>query len=153
RVGLGSGSRMSPSPVSTSGQATATRRLISRWLAARCDCCYLQHEASMEFRILGPVEVVEGGRAVPLGPSKQRALLALLLLHVNEVVSRDRLIYDLWGERAPRTSATSLHTYVSRLRKVLEAENATEPRLLLTRAPGYLLALDPDQVDLKRFEL
>jgi predicted ATPase/DNA-binding SARP family transcriptional activator len=106
----------------------------------------------MEFRILGPVEVVDGARVVPLGPSKQRALLALLLLHVNEVVSRDRLIDDLWGERAPRTAATSLHTYVSQLRKVLEAGSGTEPRLLLTRTPGYLLALDPDQVDLKRFE-
>ncbi len=66
----------------------------------------------MEFRILGSVEVVNGGRALALGPSKQRALLAVLLLHVNEVVSRDRLIEDLWGERAPeprrrRFTATS----------------------------------------------
>jgi DNA-binding winged helix-turn-helix (wHTH) protein len=106
----------------------------------------------VEFRILGPVEVVSDGRVVALGPSKQRALLALLLLHVNEVVSSDRLIDDLWGERAPQTATTSLHTYVSQLRKLLEAGNGTEPRTLITRAPGYLLALDPDQVDLTRFD-
>jgi DNA-binding SARP family transcriptional activator len=106
----------------------------------------------MEFRILGPVEVIDGGRAVALGPSKQRALLAVLLLHVNEVVSRDRLINDLWGEHAPQTAAASLHTYVSQLRKLLEADSA-EPKVLRTRAPGYVLELDVEQVDLKRFEL
>jgi DNA-binding SARP family transcriptional activator/DNA-binding beta-propeller fold protein YncE len=105
----------------------------------------------VEFRILGPVEVVSDGRVVALGSLKQRALLALLLLHVNEVVSRERLTEDLWAERAPETAAASLHTYVSQLRKLLEARNG-EPRVLLTRAPGYLLALDPDQLDLTRFE-
>jgi DNA-binding SARP family transcriptional activator/streptogramin lyase len=107
----------------------------------------------MEFRILGPVEVVDGGRVVPLGPSRQRALLALLLLHANDVVSRDRLIDDLWGERAPETAAASLHTYVSQLRKVLEAGNGAEPRVLVTRAPGYVIEVDPERVDLKRFEV
>jgi DNA-binding SARP family transcriptional activator/streptogramin lyase len=107
----------------------------------------------MEFRILGPVEVVDGGRVVALGPSKQRALLAILLLHVNEVVSRDRLVEDLWGERPPETAATALHGYVSQLRKVLEPSKGTEHRVLITRAPGYVLELDPEQVDLKRFEL
>jgi DNA-binding SARP family transcriptional activator len=106
----------------------------------------------MEFRILGPVEVIDGGRAVALGSSKQRALLAVLLLHVNEVVSRDRLINDLWGERAPQTAAASLHTYVSQLRKLLEADSGV-PKVLRTRAPGYVLELDVEQVDLKRFEL
>jgi DNA-binding SARP family transcriptional activator len=107
----------------------------------------------MEFRILGPVEVVDGGRAVTLGPTRQRALLALLLLHLNEVISSDRLIEDLWGERAPETAGASLHTYVWRLRKLLEEGNDAQPRVLLTRPPGYLLELDPEKVDLKRFEL
>jgi DNA-binding SARP family transcriptional activator/streptogramin lyase len=107
----------------------------------------------MEFRILGPVEVVDGGCVVPLGPSRQRALLALLLLHANDVVSRDRLIDDLWGERAPETAAASLHTYVSQLRKVLKAGNDAEPRVLVTRTPGYVIEVDPERVDLKRFEL
>jgi DNA-binding SARP family transcriptional activator len=107
----------------------------------------------MEFRILGPVEVVSDGQAVALGPTKQRALLAILLLHVNEVVSRDRLLEDLWGERSPETAGTALHGYVSQLRKVLEPGSGAERRILITRAPGYLLELDPEQVDLKRFEL
>jgi DNA-binding SARP family transcriptional activator/streptogramin lyase len=107
----------------------------------------------MEFRILGPVEVVSDGRVVALGSLKQRALLVLLLLHVNEVVSRDRLIDDLWGERAPQTAATSLHTYVSQLRKLLEAGDGADPRVLVTRAPGYVLEVDADRVDLKQFEL
>src|SRR5262245_19615194 len=106
----------------------------------------------MEFRILGPIEVVDGERALALGPSKQRAVLAILLLHLNEVVSRDRLIEDLWGERAPATAATALHGYVSHLRKVLESSNGAERRVLITRAPGFLLELDPAQVDLQRFE-
>jgi DNA-binding SARP family transcriptional activator/streptogramin lyase len=106
----------------------------------------------MEFRILGTVEVVdEAGCAVGLGPAKQRALLALLLLHVNEVVSRDRLIEELWGDRVPGTAATA-HGYVSGLRKALE-QTAPGRRMLLTRAPGYLLELDPDRIDFKRFEL
>jgi DNA-binding SARP family transcriptional activator/DNA-binding beta-propeller fold protein YncE len=106
----------------------------------------------MEFRILGPVEVVDDGRVVALGPSKQRAVLAILLLHLNEVVSRDRLVEDIWGERAPETAATALHGYVSQLRKLLPGDGA-ERGVLITRAPGYLLKLDPEQVDLNRFEL
>jgi DNA-binding SARP family transcriptional activator/streptogramin lyase len=107
----------------------------------------------MEFHILGPVEVVDHGRPLALGPLKQRALLALLLLHVNEVISRDRLIEDLWGERAPETATTALHGYVSHLRRVLEPGNGGGRTRLVTRAPGYLLELDPEQIDLKRFEL
>jgi DNA-binding SARP family transcriptional activator/DNA-binding beta-propeller fold protein YncE len=107
----------------------------------------------MEFRILGPVEVVDDGRTVALGGSKQRALLAILLLRANEVVSRDRLIEDLWGERAPGTASTSLHGYVSQLRKALEPRRGEEEnQLLITRAPGYLLRVDPEQFDLTRFE-
>jgi DNA-binding SARP family transcriptional activator len=62
----------------------------------------------MEFRILGPLEVLENGHPVPLGGSKQRALLASLLLHANEVVSRDRLIDELWGASPPATAPTAL---------------------------------------------
>src|SRR6516162_7381196 len=96
---------------------------------------------SVEFRILGPVEVVNDGRLVALGSLKQRALLVILLLHVNEVVSRERLIDDLWGEQPPETAEASLHTYVSQLRKVLEG-NSGQPKLLVTRAPGYVLEVD-----------
>jgi YVTN family beta-propeller protein len=104
----------------------------------------------MQFRILGPVEVEEDGRLLPLGSAKQRALLAILLLHANEVVSRDRLIDELRGERAPASALHSLEVYVSRLRKTLQANGGEQ--LLVTRAGGYLLRLEPDQLDVTCFE-
>ena len=76
----------------------------------------------MEYRILGPLEVLEDGQPVPLGGSKQRALLVILLLHANEVVSRDRLIDELWGGSPPDTAQTALHVHVSQLRKILGSE-------------------------------
>ena len=75
----------------------------------------------MEFHILGPLEVVRQGRALEIGAGKQRTLLAVLLLHANEVVSTDRLIDELWGEQAPATAPKIVQGYVSRLRKVLDA--------------------------------
>ena len=74
---------------------------------------------SIVFRVLGPLEVVVDGRSVAIGRGKQRALLALFLVNANRVVSRDRLIDDLWGERPPGTAQTALQVYVSRLRKAL----------------------------------
>lgn len=95
-----------------------------------------------------------GGRALSLGGAKQRAVLAILLLHANEVVSSDRLIDELWGGSPPETAATSLHGYVSQLRKQLEpARGAGEAgTVLLTRPPGYVLRVDAEQLDLHRFE-
>lgn len=106
----------------------------------------------MEFRILGPLEIVDDGRTLELRGFKKRALLAILLLHANEVVSRERLIEDLWGDRRPETAATALHGYVSQLRKLLEPGSNGNHRVLLTRPPGYALRLDPEQLDLERFE-
>jgi DNA-binding SARP family transcriptional activator len=100
----------------------------------------------MEFNILGPLEVWDNGNLLPLGGSKQRALLAVLILHANEVVAADRLMEDLWGERQPTSGAKALHVYVSQLRKVI-GENR-----VLTRAPGYMLHLDPEELDLTRFQ-
>jgi DNA-binding SARP family transcriptional activator len=100
----------------------------------------------MEYRVLGPLEVRDGDRSLPLAGAKQRALLALLLLHANQMLSRDRLIDELWGEEQPDTAVQSLHVYVSRLRKLLPTGT------LLTRPPGYLLKLEPDELDLRRFE-
>jgi YVTN family beta-propeller protein len=100
----------------------------------------------LDFRILGPFEVVEGQRAVALGGPKQRALLAILVLRCGEVVSSDRLIDQLWGERPPATAAKTLQVYVSHLRKALGNE------VLLTRGGGYVLAAEPGQVDAVRFE-
>ena len=101
----------------------------------------------MEFRLLGPVEALRDGRSVALGGAKPRALLALLLLHANEVVSRDRLIDALWPDRAPGTAAHSLDVQVSRLRKAFEPE-----ALLLTRSGGYVLEVEGEQIDVHRFE-
>jgi DNA-binding SARP family transcriptional activator len=99
-----------------------------------------------EFRLLGPLEVVEDGSSLALGGGKQRALLAMLLLHANEVVGTDRLIDELWGESPPLTVNKSIHVYVSRLRKELGEER------LVTRSPGYVLHVEPDELDLQRFE-
>ncbi len=73
----------------------------------------------MDFRILGPLEALDEGRPVRVGGGKQRALLALLLLHSNEPLSTDRLIDELWGEQPPGTAAKNVQVYVSRLRKAL----------------------------------
>ena len=100
----------------------------------------------MEFRILGPLEVWDGGCEVSLGGRKPRALLALLLLHPNEVVSADRLIDELWGEDSPERAAGALRVNVSRLRKALP------PDVLTTRSPGYVIRVEPDDLDLHRFE-
>jgi DNA-binding SARP family transcriptional activator len=101
----------------------------------------------MEFRILGPLEVCgEGGRKLNL-TGKQRALLAILLLHANEAVSTDRLIDELWAAEPPETAGKALQVYVSRLRRVLDADG-----LLVTRPPGYALDLGPHELDLHQFE-
>ena len=107
----------------------------------------------MIFRILGPLEAEADGRVLRLGGGKQRALLAMLLLSANEVVPRDRLIEGLWGESPPDTAQTALQVHVSQLRKVLEpARGRNEPEVLLTRPPGYLIRLEPEALDLLRFE-
>jgi len=100
----------------------------------------------MEFLVLGPVEVRIDGKAVPLGGPKQRALLALLLLNANKPVSRSRLIDAVWGERAPASVERSLDNYVSRLRTLVG------PDRLERRPPGYLLRVEPGELDLERFE-
>ncbi len=101
----------------------------------------------MEFRLLGPVEALRDGSRLALGGAKPRALLALLLLHTNEPVSRDRLIEALWGDRPPGTADHSLDVQISRLRKAFEPDE-----LLLTRPGGYVLEIEPEQVDVHRFE-
>ncbi len=108
----------------------------------------------MEFRILGPIEVWSERRRLPLGGIKQRALLAVLLLHRNEVVSIDRLIDEIWNGHPPATSVKVVQVYVSQLRKALGGRRARSDGegLLVTRAPGYLLRVEPDELDAERFE-
>ena len=108
----------------------------------------------MEIRILGPLEVVADGDPVDLPSSKARLLLASLVVHANQVVSTDRLFEFLWQGQPPDSAANTLQTYVSHLRHSLEPDRAPHQRsrLLITREPGYLLALDPDQIDAVRFQ-
>jgi DNA-binding SARP family transcriptional activator/DNA-binding CsgD family transcriptional regulator len=107
----------------------------------------------MEFRILGPLEVLDEECAITLGGSKQRALLAVLLLHANETLSTDRLIDELWGERPPSNAAKTVQMQISRLRKALAGESGNGlAGVLLTRERGYELTLDPERLDAHRFE-
>ena len=102
----------------------------------------------MQFGILGALEAGADGRLAELGPPKQRALLAILLLHVGEIVPTDRLIDFLWGADPPRTAAHSVQIYVSDLRKSLEPLAGS--RLIATRPPGYQLETAPDSIDARR---
>ena len=90
----------------------------------------------MEFRILGPLEVVEDGEPVALGTLKERLVLGVLLLHANEFVSRERLIDDLWGEAPPPTARKAVNVYLSKLRKALSVAGA-DP--ITTASGGYRL--------------
>src|SRR5690348_12653325 len=104
-----------------------------------------QSGGRMEFRILGPLEVVENGLELAPRRAKQRGLLAILLLRANEAVSADELVDLLWGEPPPRTAQTALHGHVSALRKLLGADR------IETLPAGYLLRLEPGALDAERF--
>jgi DNA-binding SARP family transcriptional activator/WD40 repeat protein len=101
----------------------------------------------VEFRILGPFEVLRDGASLALGSAKQRALLAVLVLHRGELLSADRLIDELWEDRAPASAGKALQGYVSHLRKVLG------DGVIVTRGRGYELAVGADQVDVGQFEV
>ena len=108
----------------------------------------------MEIRILGPLEVVAAGDPVDLPSGKARLLLAALVVHANQVVSTDRLFEFLWRGQPPDSAANTPQTYVSHLRRSLEPDRMPrrQSRLVITREPGYLLAVDRDQIDAVRFE-
>jgi SARP family transcriptional regulator, regulator of embCAB operon len=105
----------------------------------------------MDFRILGPLQVLDEGRDLAPAGTKRRALLALLLLHANETLSTERLIDELWGEDPPATAARTVQAHVSRLRKALGAGNGAGS-VIVTRDHGYQLTLDPERLDSHRFE-
>ena len=102
--------------------------------------------------MLGPLEVVRDGAAVDLPGGKARLLLAALLVNPNRVVSTDRLFEVLWGADVPDSAQNLLQTYVSRLRDALEPERPRRAAsgYLVTREPGYVLAVDPDRIDAVR---
>ena len=99
----------------------------------------------MEFRVLGPLEVLEDGHPLTLGGPHPRAVLAILVLHRNDIVSRDRLIDEIWGASPPETAQTALQVHVSHLRKALGGER------IETRPPGYCLRLGAQELDADRF--
>lgn len=104
----------------------------------------------LEFRILGSVDVVAHGQSLAPGGRRERALLALLLLSANRVVASERLVDELWPDRAPKEALHSLRVAVSRLRKALHEVGGAE--VLVTQSPGYLIRADPEALDLVRFE-
>jgi DNA-binding SARP family transcriptional activator len=103
---------------------------------------------AVDFRVLGPVEVRAEGRPLVVAGARQRALLAVLLLRAGEPVSRERVIADLWGERPPDGAVRTVQAIVSRLRRALGGEAAR----LVSSAAGYRLRVEPDELDLARFE-
>jgi DNA-binding SARP family transcriptional activator len=108
----------------------------------------------VEFRILGSMEILDGGRRVELPSGRARSLLALLTLHAGAPVAAERLIDELWGGDPPATAATVVQGLVSRLRRALEPGRATgePPQVLQTAGNAYRLAIDPDSVDANRFK-
>ncbi len=106
----------------------------------------------MEFRVLGPLEVLDGDVSLSLGGAKQRALLAYLVVRANRVVSTESLIDVLWGEDSPETATHTLHVYVSQLRKVLRESGSSDGAELATEGRGYVLRVEEDDIDLDRFE-
>lgn len=106
----------------------------------------------MEFRVLGPLEVIEGERSLPLGGHKQRAILAKLLIHANEVVPTDMLVDAAWGEAPPEGVANALQVHISKLRKALASPGPAAQAALDSRSAGYVLNLGRDQLDMLRFD-
>ena len=103
----------------------------------------------IELRVLGPVDASADGRRLALGGAKPRAVLAMLALEANRALSVDRLIEGLWGEHPPPSAGKMVQTYVWRLRTVLGQDSGAA---ILTRGRGYELRVDPDAVDVRRFE-
>ena len=107
----------------------------------------------MEYRILGRLEVYEGATEVPIGAPRHRKLLAILLVHADDVVPADRLIDDLWGEAPPHSAPAILHVRISELRSALNLSGSEDGSGILTRQSGYQLVLGPHELDARTFEL
>lgn len=106
-----------------------------------------------EFKVLGGLEILKDGRACTPSAPKVRQVFSLLLLSCNQVVNLDLLIEELWDERPPRSAVTTAQTYIYQVRRLIAEEQLDEPgaELLVTRASGYVLQADPDQIDVNVF--
>ena len=105
----------------------------------------------MEYRVLGPLAVLAGGAPIDIGSTRQRIILAALLLDANRVVSRDRLVDALWDRHPPATASNQIHICVAALRRKLTAHGA--PDVIETISPGYLIRVDDHALDAREFEL
>jgi DNA-binding SARP family transcriptional activator/tetratricopeptide (TPR) repeat protein len=105
---------------------------------------------SVGFGVLGPLEVIRAGHPVAVNAPKLRVLLAALLVQANKSLSIDQLAERLWGEEPPSTARKAIQLYILRLRRLL-GDDTGDPELILTRPHGYLIRLEPDQLDLHRF--
>ncbi|MEU6142140.1 BTAD domain-containing putative transcriptional regulator [Streptomyces sp. NPDC047081] len=110
--------------------------------------------SATEFGVLGPLRVMRSGSPLPLGGPRQRAVLALLLIEANRVVTLDRLVDEIWGDDPPDGAVTSLQTYVFHLRRILEPDRVrgAAAEVLVTQGRGYVLRTDPAATDAGRFE-
>ncbi|PFG50051.1 DNA-binding SARP family transcriptional activator [Amycolatopsis sulphurea] len=113
-----------------------------------------EYQYRMKFNLLGPMEVLCADGTVTPSAAKMRWILALLLLHGNRVVDQASMIDELWGDHPPRSAVTTTQTYVYQLRKKYDyyAQREGRKSFIVTRAPGYLLQLDDDQLDVRRFQ-
>jgi DNA-binding SARP family transcriptional activator len=103
----------------------------------------------MRFKILGPLKVWDGAGWVVVAARQQRQVLAALLIHAGRRVSTERLVYEVWGERPPRTARKTIHAYVMRLRRLIRDRDA---RVLVTREQAYELAVEDLDLDSGQFE-
>ena len=118
------------------------------FLGLTCRLPQTYREGMVEFGILGPLEIAAGGQPLPVQGARTRAVLAMLLVHANQVVPADRLTAELWAGQPADRAAASLQVRVSQLRKVLRA--AGEADRLVTRPPGYLIRVMPGELDARR---
>src|SRR5215469_5016416 len=121
-------------------------RIVRQWRLGADSPLTPRGRRTMRVRILGPFDLEDGGRQITIGGVRQRAVLAGLLLHANEVVPSEQLLVDLWGEDAPPSAANALQAAISRLRRVLP------PGRLTTTGPGYMLRIFPAELDTAQFE-
>jgi len=127
-----------------------TRQSVEHSTAGEIDARERVLGAIMEFRVLGPLEIYNGAEKLAVGTPRTRALLAILLTSPNHLVSIDRLVDELWPDEPPPDARTLVHSYISRLRRVLRGGAAAER--LVTRRPGYLLRVAEDELDLRRYQ-
>lgn len=104
----------------------------------------------MRYEILGPLRVRDGEHGSAIGARKVEMLLAIMLSRANQVITIDQLINEIWGEQAPRRAVAGVHVYVSQLRKFLDRQGYPNP--LVTRSPGYILRVEPGELDSDVFQ-